>query len=76
VLKKNLENFQNPDEGEKFKQISMAYEVLSDEEKRAIYDEGGESAIKKGGSGSSSGFHSPMDLFDMFFGGGGFGGGR
>jgi len=65
---------QNPNEGEKFKQISMAYEVLSDEEKRAIYDEGGESAIKKGGSGGGGGFHSPMDLFDMFFGGSGFGG--
>jgi len=65
----------NPNEGEKFKQISMAYEVLSDEEKRAIYDEGGEAAIKKGGNGGGSGFHSPMDLFDMFF-GGGFGGGR
>uniref|UniRef100_A0A1L8DU99 Putative molecular chaperone dnaj superfamily protein n=1 Tax=Nyssomyia neivai TaxID=330878 RepID=A0A1L8DU99_9DIPT len=64
----------NPNEGEKFKQISQAYEVLSDAEKRAIYDEGGEGAIKKGGTGGG-GFTSPMDLFDMFF-GGGFGGGR
>lgn len=65
----------NPNEGDKFKQISMAYEVLSDAEKRQIYDEGGESAIKKGSSSGMGGFHSPMDLFDMFF-GGGFGGGR
>lgn len=59
----------NPNEGEKFKQISQAYEVLSDAEKRQIYDEGGEAAIKKGGSGGG-GFSSPMDIFDMFFGGG------
>lgn len=65
----------NPNEGEKFKQISQAYEVLSDTEKRQIYDEGGEQAIKKGGGGGGPGFSSPMDLFDMFFGGGGFGGG-
>lgn len=60
----------NPNEGEKFKQISMAYEVLSDPEKKAIYDEGGEAAIKKGGAGSGGNFHSPMDLFHMFFNGG------
>ncbi|XP_017783540.1 PREDICTED: dnaJ homolog subfamily A member 1 [Nicrophorus vespilloides] len=66
----------NPNEGEKFKQISQAYEVLSDPEKKRIYDQGGEQALKEGGGGGG-GFSSPMDLFDMFFnGGGGFGGGR
>ncbi|XP_035918385.1 dnaJ homolog subfamily A member 1-like isoform X2 [Anopheles stephensi] len=59
----------NPNEGEKFKQISMAYEVLSDPEKKAIYDEGGEAAIKQG-AGGGGGFHSPMDIFQMFFNGG------
>ena len=59
----------NPNEGEKFKQISQAYEVLSDAKKRELYDKGGEEAIKEGGAGG--GFGSPMDIFDMFFGGGG-----
>merc|ERR1712018_96903 len=63
----------NPDAGDKFKEISMAYEVLSDSKKRAIYDEHGEQGIKEGGGGG--GAHSPMDIFNMFFGGGGFPGG-
>ncbi|XP_056272462.1 dnaJ homolog subfamily A member 4 [Pseudoliparis swirei] len=58
----------NPNEGEKFKLISQAYEVLSNPEKRELYDQGGEQAIKEGGM---SGGTSPMDMFNMFFGGGG-----
>ncbi|XP_014664928.1 PREDICTED: dnaJ homolog subfamily A member 1-like [Priapulus caudatus] len=65
----------NPNSGEKFKSISQAYEVLSDQKKRDMYDQGGEQAIKEGGTGGGGGFHfsSPMDIFDMFFGGGGGG---
>ncbi|XP_063053815.1 dnaJ homolog subfamily A member 1 isoform X1 [Engraulis encrasicolus] len=59
----------NPNEGERFKLISQAYEVLSDAKKRDLYDQGGEQAIKEGGmAGEGS---SPMDIFNMFFGGGG-----
>ena len=59
----------------------QAYEVLSDTQKRKIYDEGGEQAIKEGGGrgrGGGGGFSSPMDMFNMMFGGGmgGMGGGR
>lgn len=58
----------NPDEPEKFKEISAAFEVLGDEKKKDIYDKYGEQGLKEGGGGE---FHSPFDIFDMFFGGGG-----
>ncbi len=59
---------------EKFKLINEAYGVLSDEEKRSIYDRYG----KEGLQGQSSGFQSAnmddiMDMFNSMF-GGGFGG--
>lgn len=58
----------NPNEGERFKLISQAYDVLSDSKKRDLYDQGGEQAIKEGGMNGGS---NPMDVFNMFFGGGG-----
>ncbi|XP_058016477.1 dnaJ homolog subfamily A member 1-like isoform X1 [Ahaetulla prasina] len=61
----------NPSEGERFKQISQAYEVLSDPSKRSVYDRGGERAMKEGGTAGRGGFGAPMDIFDLFFGGGG-----
>merc|ERR1719385_190852 len=56
----------------------MAYEVLSNPEKRRLYDQAGEQGIKEGGSGGGFGGSNPMDIFDMFFGGDPFGrgGGR
>lgn len=61
----------NPTEGDRFKAISQAYDVLSDAKKRELYDRGGEEAIKEGGTGGGMGGRNPMDIFDMFFGGGG-----
>ncbi|CAM6051595.1 unnamed protein product [Sphagnum compactum] len=69
----------HPDKGgdpEKFKEISQAYEVLSDPEKRDVYDQYGEDALKEGMAGGGAS-HNPFDIFESFFGGGGqsFGGG-
>jgi molecular chaperone DnaJ len=69
---------QNPDDPkaeEKFKEIGEAYEVISDEEKRAAYDRYGHAAFKSGGGGGGGrgGFHDPMDIFSQVFGGGGGG---
>lgn len=60
----------HPDKGgdpETFKEITRAYEVLSDSEKRKIYDEFGEQGLEEGGNTGGPG---PMNLFDLFFGGG------
>ncbi|KAI5057530.1 hypothetical protein GOP47_0027545 [Adiantum capillus-veneris] len=67
----------HPDKGgdpEKFKELAQAYEVLSDPEKREIYDQYGEDALKEGMGGG--GGHNPFDIFESFFGGASpFGGG-
>ncbi|KAH7541820.1 dnaJ protein homolog [Ziziphus jujuba] len=66
----------HPDKGgdpEKFKELAQAYDVLSDPEKREIYDQYGEDALKEGMGGGGGG-HDPFDIFQSFFGGSPFGG--
>lgn len=58
----------------KFKEINEAYEVLSNQENRAKYDQLGHAAFDGSAGGGGFGGGGINDIFDMFF-GGGFGGG-
>lgn len=80
----------NPDDKaaeEKFKEAAEAYEVLSDDQKRARYDRFGHAGVGGAGGGAGGGYQNVNDIFEQFgdifgdfFGGaaggaGGFGGG-
>jgi molecular chaperone DnaJ len=74
----------NPGDAEaevKFKESAEAYEVLSDESKRKVYDQYGHEGLRQRGGGAAHDFSrmNVEDIFSMFndiFSGGGFGGGR
>lgn len=78
----------NKDTGDetKFKELVAAYEVLSDENKKALYDRYGEDGLKRGGGASSAGGYSSDfdmsafsdlgEIFEYFFGGNFRGGGQ
>ena len=74
-------NKDDPDTSDKFKEISEAYEILSDPDKRKRYDQYGHSGINDNDFNfddfAQGGFGGFEDIFDMFFGGrGGRGRGR
>jgi DnaJ-class molecular chaperone len=61
-------NKDDPDAESKFQELANAYEVLSDTEKRRIYDRDGEDGLKNNGQQQQGGFGN--DIFSRFFGGG------
>ncbi len=85
-------NQDNPQAEGKFKEISEAYEVLSDEQKRGLYDQYGKAGLEGAGMPGGGGGFESMDealrtfmgafggggdsVFESFFGGGHGGGGR
>jgi molecular chaperone DnaJ len=72
-------NPEDPDASERFKEIAVAYEVLSDPDKRARYDRFGPEGLNGADAGDTFRFAGGGigDLFDAFFGGGSpFGGGQ
>ena len=65
-------NHDDPEAEEKFKELAEAYEVLSDAERREIYDRYGHEGLRGGGYAPNfEGFGSFADIFSAFFGGGG-----
>ncbi len=72
-------NSDNPDAEEKFKAIQEAYAILSDEQKRAAYDQFGHAGVDQSMGGGHQQGDSFSDVFGDVFGdifGGGGGGGR
>uniref|UniRef100_A0A3Q1FTG6 DnaJ heat shock protein family (Hsp40) member A2 n=1 Tax=Acanthochromis polyacanthus TaxID=80966 RepID=A0A3Q1FTG6_9TELE len=68
-LAKEYHPDKNPNAGDKFKEISFAYEVLTNPEKKELYDRYGEQGLREGGGGGPG----MDDIFSHIFGSGLFG---
>lgn len=67
-------NDHDPEAEEKFKAAAEAYEVLSDAERRQVYDTYGAEGLRSSGfPPGGAGFGSVEEIFQAFFGSGGFG---
>ena len=51
---------------EKFKEVKLAYEILTDDQKRAAYDQYGHAAFEQGGMGGGAGGFGGADFGDIF----------
>lgn len=68
AMKYHPDKNKTPEGENRFKEISMAYDILSDDEKRKKYDTIGLEGLKQSGGGQG---HNPFDMFNSFFGGSG-----
>ena len=74
ALKYHPDKNQSPGAEEKFKEVAEAYDVLSDQKKKSVYDQFGEEGLKRGSPGgfSTEGYSfqgDPFELFQSLFGG-------